>query len=366
MNKYNICVYAICKNEEKFVERWVKSMSEADKIFVLDTGSTDSTVEKFKKLGVEVHSEVISPWRFDVARNKSMDLVPEDADICVCTDLDEIFEKGWRKKLENSWSPTTQQLKYRYTWSFDKDGNEGYVFMIEKIHARHGFKWVHPVHEVLEYSGTKPYVVASNEKIQLNHYPDENKSRSQYLKLLEMSVKEAPEDDRNMHYLGREYMYNGNWNKCITTLKKHLELPTAKWKPERSASMRYIASSYMQLGDVQTAKEWLYRAIIEEPNVREPYIYMAKLLYQLQEWSGVLFMTDTALRITDRPLSYINEPSSWGSDPYDLASIACFNLGLFERSLDYAKKAYEISPSDTRLKENVKFIENYISYSSKK
>ena len=97
---YKIAVYAICKNEEQFVDRWVKSMSEADEIFVLDTGSTDNTVEKLKSLGVHVTQEVIKPWRFDVARNKTLDLVPKDYERCVCTDLDEIFVKGWRKKLE--------------------------------------------------------------------------------------------------------------------------------------------------------------------------------------------------------------------------------------------------------------------------
>ena len=41
-----ICVYAICKNESKFINRWLASMSEADYIVVLDTGSTDGTYEK--------------------------------------------------------------------------------------------------------------------------------------------------------------------------------------------------------------------------------------------------------------------------------------------------------------------------------
>ena len=48
-----ICVYAICKNEEKFVERWVNSMKEADNIYVLDTGSTDNTVKKLKDSKLE-------------------------------------------------------------------------------------------------------------------------------------------------------------------------------------------------------------------------------------------------------------------------------------------------------------------------
>ena len=45
MNK-KIAIYAICKNEIKFVDQWIKSMIEADYICVLDTGSTDGTYEK--------------------------------------------------------------------------------------------------------------------------------------------------------------------------------------------------------------------------------------------------------------------------------------------------------------------------------
>ena len=72
MNKYKVVVYAICKNEEKFVNRWIESMKEADKIVVLDTGSDDDTVKKLKEQNVYVESKVINPWRFDVARNEAL------------------------------------------------------------------------------------------------------------------------------------------------------------------------------------------------------------------------------------------------------------------------------------------------------
>lgn len=94
MGNYRVCVYAIAKNEEQFVRRWVTSMREADEIYVLDTGSTDQTVELLTGLGVHVTKEEIHPWRFDTARNRSLALVPEDCDICVCTDLDEFFYTG--------------------------------------------------------------------------------------------------------------------------------------------------------------------------------------------------------------------------------------------------------------------------------
>ena len=90
-------------------------MQEADEIVVLDTGSEDRTVEILRKLGAHVYEEVISPWRFDVARNRSLALVPEDVEICVCTDLDERFEPGWREHLEKAWQEGTGQARYRYT-----------------------------------------------------------------------------------------------------------------------------------------------------------------------------------------------------------------------------------------------------------
>ena len=49
MTDKKICVYAICKNESKFISQWLDNMSEADYIVVLDTGSTDGTYEKLKE-----------------------------------------------------------------------------------------------------------------------------------------------------------------------------------------------------------------------------------------------------------------------------------------------------------------------------
>ena len=57
-----IAVYAICKNEAQFVDRWMDSMSEADEIVVLDTGSSDNTVELLEARGAAVTVETIFAW----------------------------------------------------------------------------------------------------------------------------------------------------------------------------------------------------------------------------------------------------------------------------------------------------------------
>ena len=95
-------VYAICRDEAKFAARWMASMSEADGVYVLDTGSADGSPERLEQLGAHVFRRAIQPWRFDDARNLSLELTPEDGDLYICTDLDEIFDPGWRQALERA------------------------------------------------------------------------------------------------------------------------------------------------------------------------------------------------------------------------------------------------------------------------
>ena len=213
MKKYKICVYAISKNEEKFVDRWYNSIKDADYICVLDTGSTDKTVNKLKKLGVKVKTKKIKPWRFDVARNEFMKLIPSDTDICICLDLDEVMMDGWIEKLNSIWNDNITRLHYKYNWKLDENNKPLINFYADKIHKNKDYKWTHPVHEVLTYIGSDKETYGKCDDLIINHYPDDKKSRSSYLPLLELSVKENPNDDRNMHYLGREYMYYHKWNK---------------------------------------------------------------------------------------------------------------------------------------------------------
>ncbi len=364
MYKYKVYVYAICKNESKFAKRWYDSMSEADGIYVLDTGSTDNTAELLKSFGATVETRIINPWRFDTARNESLKLLPKDADICVCTDLDEVFMTGWRKKLETAWDNGAVRVRYRYTWSFNPDGSEGSVFWISKIHSPNVYKWVNPVHEVLAWNDSSPEPnTLTAEGIQLNHYPDQTKSRGQYLPLLELAVKEDSTNDRNMHYLGREYMYYGRWEECIKTLKRHLQLITATWEDERCASMRFIARAYQMLKQNNEAYRWYLRAIAEAPHLREPWLDFAQFAYEIQDWELICWLAESALKITERPRTYITDAASWGSRPYDLAALGYYYTGRYEKSLYYAEKALEFSPNDSRLKSNLNIIKEKIGKS---
>ena len=353
-----ICVYAICKNEEKFVERWYESVKEADGIYVLDTGSTDNSVNLLKSLGVVVRQEIISPWRFDIAMNKSLEMIPDDFDICICLDLDEVLNKGWSKTIKSLWKDGLTRLRYVYNWSLDKNNQPIISFYGEKIHKRKGFTWVNPVHEILKYKGEEKYLYT--DKVIVNHYPDSKKSRSSYLPLLELAVKEDPRNDRNMHDLGREYMYYGKYEDAISTLERHLSLESATWKDERCASMRFIARCYMKLNRPREAIMWSNLAIKESPYLRDAYMEKALITYELKKFKETEKLCREALKIKKHPKTYINEVFTTDLNIYDILSVVCFYNGKYRSSLRYVKMALELDKDNERLISNKKLISDYL------
>jgi glycosyltransferase involved in cell wall biosynthesis len=346
-----IAVYAIVKNEERFIERWYESSKEADYHVLLDTGSDDRTVEIARSLGVQVHEKVFSPWRFDSARNHSLRLVPEDADLCIALDADEVLAPGWREKLE-AVGPETTRPRYRYVWSWRSEGVEGLVYGGDKIHTRHDYVWKHPVHEVLTFSsaGGRSGEVQEWLDLEIHHHPDATKSRGQYLDLLKLAVEEDPEDDRNAHYYARELMFAGRAEEAAAEFKRHLALPRAVWAAERAASMIYLSEV-----EPWGSEGWLLAAHREDPGRREPLVKLALYFFARGEWDFAIAWAEKALAITERPLDYLSQEYAWGSVPFDILAVSSFWKGRGDEARKYGVLALLQEPGSSRLLGNLRF-----------
>jgi glycosyltransferase involved in cell wall biosynthesis len=346
-----ICVYAIAKNEAQFVQRFVESAIDADLVLICDTGSTDGTALKARLHGATVRSICISPWRFDLARNAALALVPSDIDICVSLDLDEVLEPGWREEIERVWCEGTTRLRYMFDWGM------GVRFQYEKIHARHGYHWHHPCHEYPRPDGRITEQYAYTDKLLVSHHPDPSKSRGQYLDLLKLSVAEDPFCPRNAFYYARELSFHGRWDEAISECQRYLALPNANWANERCYAYRVMGKCHEELGQPVDAEKVYHLACAEAPNTREPWCEIALLMYRQSRWAECLAYSLRALQIVDRELVYTCDPAVWGHWADDLAAVSAWQLGLKELALKHSQAAVEKSPDDARLQRNLRLIQ---------
>lgn len=135
--KLKVAVYAIAKDEINNLDGWFNHASAADYVLLLDTGSTDGTVERARELGINVFEASISPWDEARAKNVAMSLLPSDIDFCVCVDLDEhIDSSDWI----NNFSDDLIDGIY-LTSSIGRDGLNTFIRPVKNIHPRFGYYW---------------------------------------------------------------------------------------------------------------------------------------------------------------------------------------------------------------------------------
>jgi hypothetical protein len=346
-----IGIYCPSLNESKHAAAWADSCAGADYRVVLDTGSTDDTKQILQDKGVTVIDGHIKPWRFDLAYNVAMALLPADTDVCICLHMDERLDVGWREKLEAAWTAQTTRLRYTYVWSWAAPGVPGRVWNGDRIHAREGFIWYGATHEGL--CSRLPEVQTHCPELRILHYMDV-KNKKGDLSLLEEAVKEAPHDARMRAYLGREYMYQGQKEKCIQTYKEFLTMPC--WNVERGLAMQHLSTV-----DTDNKVYWLKSATMETPHHREPLVELARHYYAQADWQLTYKYATKALAITRHPMDYSCTDEAWGWLPHDLAAIGAWNLSLRQEAVLHAGEAVKIKPEDQRLQNNLKVIERWFT-----
>ena len=343
-------------------------MCEADYICVLDTGSTDGTYEALLDYAAAFPGKFIiaqktySPWRFDAARQDSLALVPADAAILMCTDLDEELVPGWANDFRAAWTPETTRLTYLYAWSHTEDGRPGRVFWYDKCHSNGEYKWRYPVHETLTFIGERPekYTYLSGDKIYLHHWPDRTKSRASYLPLLELRAQEDPNDYYGLVYLAHEYFYQGHYRKCVDFIRTSVLPRTVEDDAYlcRTDLYLFMGDSYRRLNKRQMAEEVYLCGIASDKTYRENYLALASLYIEDKKYDAAIELIHRMFAETWRHYSWLERDSSWTYEPYDLLCQAYYYRGAKAVSLDYALLAYMRDQNNARLRANYELIKN--------
>lgn len=307
-------VAVIARNEEQTLPRLVESLRKrgfTGNIYVLDTGSTDDTVEVARQLGCIVrfskqHRYTLdkylatkynqrladrygiedrqwlkagdSYFDFASARNELADMVEEDW--IFMPDCDEFVTENFNPSFFTSLMekhPEINRFAYQFCYSRNPDGSPAYQFEHHKFYRKADWRWVGTVHEALVLERLGPVVTfdVSDTAVLLEHQQNPSTDRSNYVVGMLVDLVEDKIDIRTKHYLGRDLMnYSETHYKDLAweILNEHASSPDAWY---REAAESYLLMSTHP--EFRSQEQILY-AIGLDPLRREPWWYMVKYL----------------------------------------------------------------------------------------
>ena len=362
-----ICIYAICKNEIKFIDKWLENMSEADYIVVLDTGSTDGTYEKLLEdpRVTLVKQQEIKPWRFDVARNESMKLIPDDAEILVCTDFDELFEPGWAQLLRDNWvTGQHNRCHYTYVWDHSETGEPQTIFTYDKIHTR-DLHWRFAAHEVLWPEDVNTYrdnALDLREHIVLHHWRDLSKSRESYLGLLKLACEEEPDCSHIWSLYGREYLLANDYENAIDILFKTLDCSDIEYADNQKTLLQtlyFLGLCYFYLKKYDECYWYCQEFLRIDTSYREPYLLMSRAYVEQQLPILAEATVKAMFEYTTHKKDWLEVGDSWAWAPYAVLGATYINLSKWDKAQENLKTALKYEPNNIELlKQYIMALEN--------
>ncbi|GAA4707211.1 hypothetical protein [Brevibacillus fulvus] len=304
-------VYALYQNDQQGVRRFLQSVKEADQIVLCDIGATDQTtalIDEFAREHPAVHLQryelCLSPWRFDDAKNIALSLVSPAMDLCICLQLDEYMEPGWKEQINAAWESGITGFAHRLKIiQPDATELEGWA---QQIHLRKGHLWKLPVHEVLEYQDLA--IIKELNQLTIFRQPYRDTTPENYEKLLEWSVKERPNNWKTWYHLAQVYARQRKWTEAQTAIDKAASLP--EMNPAAIYRLKYEICRELQQTDQALA--YLNLAILHLPARREWIFEKATYLFQLGRFREAFSAILEAEQHTAVKMDAFYNPEAWG------------------------------------------------------
>jgi len=354
MSNPKLSAALIVKNEEEVLRSCLNSVAGLwDELVVVDTGSTDGTVEIAQEYGAKIgHFEWVDD--FALARNYAERLCT--GDYIWWIDADEVLVEG--KELIREIAQEGRRDGVRPLLVFTRDGNgqpvKTYIRQ-ETLHKNNGgWKWVGAAHNWLSGPSrdSEPRIVVEHTARPSGDRPNHKDIFVALRKNLGKGFKE-----RDLFYLLREHWYKGNYQEAIALAERLLRQHPG-WPIERSHAALVMGKSYFALDDFAEARSAFLRAIKECGTWAEPYFSLGEMYYGRREWvQGIAWLS--ASTAFDPPPEYFTDHSIYQWRRWDLLAVCLSKLKRNAEAVRYGQIALAARPEDKRLQKNQKWYEEH-------
>lgn len=273
-----ISICMIVKNEQACLPRAIKDWRDlADELVVVDTGSTDATVEIAQANGARVlHYDWQFPGHKGEARNVGIDAAT--GDYVVVLDADEVIESPavLRELILAHPDITAWHVMFR---NYDAQGNATLEWYQPRVFRRAQYRYVHREHELPFWHGDGERNEAFVNHL-FRHLPPPERAQpkiSPMLERLRLDVEERPDDPHSAYFLHRQYLIGEQYAECLESGLAYLRLCDRLGIDAYADVHLNISICEEQLGNVAAAIQRMYLAISGSPRRRDFWRRLASL-----------------------------------------------------------------------------------------
>ncbi|HEY9508952.1 MAG TPA: glycosyltransferase [Verrucomicrobiae bacterium] len=360
-HRLSICV--ITKNEERFIEQCLKSIKPiAHQIVIVDTGSTDRTVEIAKSLGAEVHAFT---WCDDFSAARNAALEHATGDWILMLDADEELPAD---QHENLLKDIRKNSAIAYRLPLVNEGqNDGRSFvprLFRNAPAVHFFGRIHEQVFPSLIPFCKPWDLETLlGTAQLLHHgytkelvKDRNKIERN-LRLLQQAVVERPNDPNLTMNFGLELVRSGELHQGLEKYREAFQLMSAQSPSDVVPELREVLLTQITVHLYKDRQHDEIVRVLNSPLAKNGGL-TASLHFALGLALFELKQPREAAEQMRQCVAKRNQPafSPINTDILTAAPNHCLALSLAQiGDVAGAKQAFEIALTESGKLENVKF-----------
>lgn len=351
----SISLCMIVKNEEEVLARCLDSVKDiVDEINIIDTGSSDKTVEIAKEYTDRVF---FFEWtgKFTDARNESFKYATKQYTLYLDAD-DVLLEEDRIKLLElkKSLDPSVDSVSMYYNAGTDEFGNVTLKYRRNRlVKTSKNFQWKGDCHNFLEVSGK-----IINSDIAVTH----KKIRHSVGRNLSIYDSKIARGDtftpRDYFYYGNELRENGHYEKAIESYTKNIAMKEG-WVEDKVYACINRADCYRFIGEVDKELESLYETLKFSKTPRAEMASRVGYVFQRKgEFTSAVFWYELASTLKDDPNKWsFTYPAYYTWYPHLQLCVCYYNLGDYKNSYYHNEKAREYRPKDERVLFNKDLLE---------
>lgn len=277
----------IVKDEVETIRRCVESLQGAvDELVVVDTGSTDGTLDILRELDV-AFLEFGWTGSFADARNFALSHVKSEWVLWV--DGDEFLnpeDVDAPRIAAGLYGGLERPIALRVVQVNDVGGRYEANMDMSRMHPTgYGIRWYGRIHEQLGLNAEDPRYQEAIPRVAVNirldhvgYHPTVMKTKEKLQRnigLLKSAVEDDPEDLASWGFLGRELLFAGDVDASIAALYKAETLARdQKWYARISEVRNYLIEGLLQKDRLEEARAVANRGVAESPDY--PGLWYAK------------------------------------------------------------------------------------------